>query len=245
VTAQTAVRGLEERGFNAWPALYTVVVDGWLLRLAQGHTKRANSVNALSPGGRFATVVAAAETLYRVHSLPLIFRLSPLAGAADDALAGMGFRSFDPAMVMTGPVGPAAVADPRVSLRPAPDAAWSAGFAAANGVPLSRRPTHERILASIRLPAAFAVLGEGGSDVAYGLAVVERGMSGLFDIVTVPGARRRGTGRRLVGALLAWGAAQGATSAYLQVSAANAPAIALYEGCGFRQAYRYHYRMRP
>jgi len=46
---------------------------------------------------------------------------------------------------------------------------------------------------------------EDGSPIAYGLAVVERGMVGLFDIVTVSEARRRGAGRLLVKSLLAWG----------------------------------------
>jgi len=43
-----AVRGLEERAFNAWPALQTVLVDGWAFRWANGYTKRANSANALA-----------------------------------------------------------------------------------------------------------------------------------------------------------------------------------------------------
>jgi phosphatidylglycerol:prolipoprotein diacylglycerol transferase len=42
-------------------------------------------------------------------------------------------------------------------------------------------------------------------------------------------------------ALLAWCTAQGARKAYLQVVAANAPALAVYDRFGFREAYRYAY----
>ena len=38
-----------------------------------------------------------------------------------------------------------------------------------------------------------------------------------------------------------WAREQGAMRAYLQVVAANEPAIALYRGFGFREAYRYDY----
>jgi ribosomal protein S18 acetylase RimI-like enzyme len=241
-----AIRGLEERGFNAWPALQTVISDGWVLRFAAGHTKRANSANALAPAAPFAPVLRTAEELYGRAALPLIFRLSPLAGEEPDVvLAGRGFHAFDESIVMTGPIGPEAAIDPAAVIRAAPDEAWSAGFAAANKVPVERQRTHDAMLAAIRLPAAFASLGEGGETVAYGLAVAERGMVGLFDIVTVPAARRRGAGRRLVRSLLAWGRAQGASRAWLQVVAGDGPAIALYDRLGFGEAYRYHYRARP
>ena len=41
------VLGLEERGFNAWPAPRNVYFGGWVFRLGGGYTKRANSANAL------------------------------------------------------------------------------------------------------------------------------------------------------------------------------------------------------
>jgi ribosomal protein S18 acetylase RimI-like enzyme len=238
-----SVRGLEERGFNAWPALQTMVVDGWLLRFAAGHSKRANSVNPLRPGESFGAVLETAEGLYAAQGLPTIFRVTPLAPWADALLEARGYVPFEESLVMTGGLATAAP-DPAVRLWPTPGPAWSAGFAAANRVGEDRRQTHDRMLAAIRLPAAFAVLEEEGQPAAYGLAVAERGMVGLFDIVTMPAARRRGLGRRLVRALLAWGAAHGAQSAYLQVIGDNLPAQALYRDLGFEVAYRYHYRKR-
>ena len=68
---------------------------------------------------------------------------------------------------------------------------------------------------------------------------------GLFDVATAPAARRRGVARRVTAALLAWGAAEGARTAYLQVAEENAAARALYAGLGFRPAYRYVYAVAP
>ncbi|WP_037447877.1 GNAT family N-acetyltransferase [Skermanella stibiiresistens] len=242
---EETVLGLEERAFNAWPALRSVLSDGWLMRFSEGLTKRANSVNAVRPTGMFRDTLALAEDLYARQRTPVIFRLSPLAGdEPDDVLHRIGYRRLDETMVMTAPVPGDARRDPAVTITAAPTPAWSEGFAAANGITPTMRNVHDRMLGSILMPAAFATVFEGGRPLAYGLAVAERGMVGLFDIVTVPEARRRGAGRLLVSSLLDWGRAHHAERAYLQVTATNERALGLYESAGFREVYRYHYRYR-
>lgn len=241
-----SIQTLEERAFNAWPALETVLVDGWVLRFAAGFTKRANSVNALRPKVGVAAMIGVAGPLYAAHGLPLVFRLSPLAGASADAtLEAQGFRPLDETIVMVAPLADDLVVDQAVTIATAPEGGWCAGFAAANRVPAQHRATHDRMLAAIRFPAAFAGLSAGGEPLGFGLAVIERGMVGLFDITTRPEARRQGVARRLVASLMAHGRQLGAAHAYLQVVATNAPAIALYRWLGFAECYRYHYRIAP
>lgn len=41
---------IEELALNAWPSLQTIVHHGWLLRFAEGYTKRSNSVQAIYSG---------------------------------------------------------------------------------------------------------------------------------------------------------------------------------------------------
>lgn len=239
------IRGAEERALNAWPALSTILADGWVMRLSRGYTKRANSLNAVAPATGIDAALAQAEPLYRAAGLRPIVRLSPLMPAGADAvLATRGYVAADPTTVMVADID-ALAAVPDVEITATANAAWAAGFAAANNVPERHRDTHDRMLAGLHLPAAFATLQRDGQPIAYGLAVVERGMVGLFDIVTLPASRRQGAGRRLVTALMAWGRANGASRAYLQVVDANVPARALYHGLGFHRAYGYHYRLGP
>lgn len=241
-----AVRELEEQAFRAWPALETLTIEGWLLRFADGHTKRANSVNALMPRIPVTGILPIAELHFATRRLPLVFRLSPLAGTVADAiLAAHGFQFLDETIVMTALIAANAADDGQASISAEFEAPWSTGFAAANRVPTAHHATHNRMLAAIPAATGFATLEAGGRPIAWGLGVAGGGMVGLFDIVTAAEARRQGAARRLVRALLAWGSRHGAGRAYLQVATTNTPAIALYQGLGFAEAYRYHYRIQP
>ena len=112
-------------------------------------------------------------------------------------------------------------------------------------MPQADRPVHDAMLRSIAWPCGFATLRHDGEAIGFALAVLERGAVGLYDLVVAPAARARGHGRVLVQGLAAWGAAQGARFAYLQVREASHGAIRLYRSLGFEDAYRYHYRLPP
>ena len=41
------IQKIEELSMNAFPALSTVLVNGWILRFSDGYARRANSVNLI------------------------------------------------------------------------------------------------------------------------------------------------------------------------------------------------------
>ncbi|MFN4120208.1 GNAT family N-acetyltransferase [Acidovorax sp.] len=240
------IRALEERSFNAWPARQNVLHRGWVFRISGGYTKRANSVNAVVPGAPFDGVREAAAALYARHGLPTVFRISPLAPAeADQELAEAGYRHFDPSLVLHRPLAAGALPPPSsgVIVTATPPDAWLSGFAAANGVAPHHRALHRSMLDAIAHPTAYALLHADGLAVGFGLAVLERGAVGLYDLAVAPEHRGSGRGQALVQALLHWAAQAGATSAYLQVRQQNAAALRLYDNLGFKPAYGYHYRV--
>jgi len=138
-----------------------------------------------------------------------------------------------------------ALANAGVHFADRPSDEWRQVNAAAGEHSGSAPALFDQLLGRIRAPLIFATVADGGQTASVGMAVAEAGRVGLFEIGTHPAHRRRGLARRVVGALLAWGAAQGATGAYLQVMPDNIPALALYQGLGFGEAYRYWYRVAP
>jgi GNAT superfamily N-acetyltransferase len=220
--------------------------DGWVFREAMGYTKRSNSAAALNANGDFSATLSLAERFYRSSGNPTIFRLTPLAGAEPDRqLAQHGYRLVEETIVMTMPLFATSLRDTSVTISADCTAKWETGYADAHQLTPEQRRAHRAILDRIApLPTAFAVAHDGERAVAFGLGVLDRGALGLFDIVTVPEARRQGAGRRLVQQLLRWGAEREAHAAWLSVIGDNERAKPLYTQLGFRELYRYHYRIQ-
>lgn len=239
------VAALEERLVNAWPCFETELMDGWLLRFAEGYSKRANAATPILPGARLdADAVAHVVRAFERRAIPVCVRLTGIEDpSAEAALAAAGLVDYDPALGMVAELDGALVRDPAVAIGAAPHAAWIAAAAAAYGGEKADAGRLGRIVGLIRQPAAFATLVLDGEDAAFGLAVAERGHVGLYDIVVAPGMRGRGLGRRLVATLMAWGHDEGARLAYLQMREANVVADTLYRSLGFRTLYRYRHRV--
>jgi N-acetylglutamate synthase len=241
---------IEEVCFNAFPSLKQVLFGNWLMRFADGLTRRANSVNALRPECARddpMAVIDAAESLYRGQGVPTIFRtLSILDPALDRALTGRGYSSEGASCVLYGAIGAlAAVADPAVRLLPLPQPEWLAVMARLQGHDPAQAATYRRIVAAIAVPARFALLAVDGVSAALAYGALHDGLLCYESVVTDPRYRRRGLGRRVIAGLAHWAREEGAAGACLEVEAGNAPALALYAQFGLAELYRYHYRREP
>jgi ribosomal protein S18 acetylase RimI-like enzyme len=245
---------LEAAAFAAWPCLEEAHLDGWRLRFASGYTKRANSANATSVSGAMSDAgIDEVERRYAARGLPAIFRLVsflPDAAATDAALEARGYVLTDRSLVMTAPLSAsnealdAAAGTVALAHGAAP---WLRAYQSVSGQIGPGQATHLSMLGAVDGPAAFAFDAPGGDDAAaacVGLGVLHGGRLGLFDVATREDARGQGRATRLCAGLMAWGRDAGATGAFLQVVAANARAIALYERLGFRRAYDYWYRVQ-
>ena len=239
-------RCIEEAGLNSWPALQQLLFDGWLVRFAQGYTKRANSVTPLYPPLRSAEEkLAWCERMYQERQLPPVFRLLSFVEESqrlDYLLAQRGYVLLDRTLVWSLQLLAEPAAQPTLQALALDD--WLPIYAGWSTRLSDLQHVHREMLASISSPTIYAALYQQGVCVACGLGVLEHDVCGLFDIVTDPERRRQGHGTQLVRGLLAWGRQHGARSAYLQVVDTNLAAQQLYAKLGFQECYHYWYRVQ-
>jgi GNAT superfamily N-acetyltransferase len=239
---------LEEIALNAWPALQQVFFDGWVLRTAEGFSKRANSVNALYPSSiELAEKISYCERYYGQRGLPALYRLTAASTPPhlDQFLAELNYRRFDPTLVMGRELpsdGPDIAQRPRTDFVQLDCEEWLAVHRQLKEINRTDQNQHQQILQAIPGARCLGVVIHREKAVACGLGVVEGDTMGIFDLVTAQEARRQGFGTRLMQDLFAWGRNRGVLWAYLQVMEANAPARRLYGKLGFEECYSYWYR---
>lgn len=237
----------EEACMNAWPSPKQIVLGKWLLRLSGGTTRRTNTVNPLR-GCDFdpAPVMDACADIYAANGLPLIFRVPAFAKGMDEKLNAQGFAAYDETLTLFADfAGALFEADKEVELAKQPSEDFFALRAIVNNNDEAADRIYRAMTDLIALPKAFVGLRAEGKLVSIAYGAIHRNMLVVESVGTAQDRRNQGFSRRVLGTLMHWAKANGATGACLQVLAANAPAIALYRRLGFTtDLYRYHYSRR-
>jgi len=248
------IRRFEEISNNAWPAVQTIQYDGWLLRFANGVTKRSNSVNLLYPSAMDPVEkIAFCEKMYQYRSITPCFKIAPVADPADidQILENRGYPVHSSISFQTMDLSSMAGTDKSnlsdglsTNINFVMTPGWMDNFIRMNGFDPARKETYIQIMNLVSTPKCLVSVFHNNRFVGVGLGILEDRFIGLFDIVVEPAFRNRGLGKRVVEIILHWGKKNGAKTAYLQVVSNNIPALNLYRKSGFSEIYQYHYRMQ-
>ena len=240
---------IEEAGLNALQTQRQLFYDGWLLRVSPGTAKRARSVNPYFGSTLSLDVkIDHCERVYGGYGLPTLFRITPFIHPThlERTLDERGYVVFQPTYVQLvalehPPDAPPATA---IELATPPMDAFVNEVAALRGSSEQQRAAHLERLSSTPLATRAIVARLNGRTIACGQAALDRDLAGIYDMVTDAAFRGQGAATHIVAEILRWAWEKGAAYAYLQVDAANAPALGVYRKFGFATAYTYHYRAR-
>ena len=103
---------------------------------------------------------------------------------------------------------------------------------------------HNTIINKIELPKAFLLVYDIKDIIGFGLGVLEHKYIGVYDILVDELHRNKGIGFRIMSSLLHWGKSRGAEYSYLQVMMNNKAGLGLYKKFGYREVYKYWYRVK-
>ncbi|GAA4699786.1 GNAT family N-acetyltransferase [Nocardioides nanhaiensis] len=215
-------RAAQHHGFALFDDLETAPLGSWTLRRSAAHrARRANSCLAFGPSGLDGD--AELQAVLAHYERPVVAVLSGSPEAERFLALGWRPESGDADTVFM-------IAGTSRALR-----------ASRRGL---SSPDDDPRLEESRGPRGASAVVRVGSA-ASGVAACDGDWVGFRSIDVAPEHRRRGLALAVMESLLDWGAEQGATTAYLQVLADNAPALALYERLGFTEHHRYRYLVAP
>jgi N-acetylglutamate synthase len=234
---------IERAAVCAWPALESSDIEGWLWRCTGGGSQRANSVSPLVfTGTDPQAAIAEVERRYRARGARPMFQVCEINQPADleSRLQARGYRVQEPCTTLAKDIAPSE-SPSEVEIASSADEPWLSVYLA--GISESRRDLAPSILTVVPAPRAFFLLRDRGEPMSAALGVVAHGVVIAECVATLAKFRRQSGSLRIMRALEAWGAGQGATIAALQAVATNAPAQALYAKLDYRPVGDYHYRV--
>jgi len=247
------IQTLEELSLNALPALQQILDDGWILRFADGYTKRANSITPLYQGiagENLVSKIRRCEALYQKYSLPPIFRLTnmPQWSELNLTLERLKYIKRDSVSVRVRSIDEESSLsnynNVEIAIADELSTEWLDNYVHTAEVPFRHWNTISTMLQIIPHSTCYGMLKHRDRFLSCGLGVLERNYLGIFFLVTAKQQRRRGYASQLISAMTDWGYSQGATKVYLQVETANQAGINLYNKLGFTEIYQYFYRLK-
>ncbi|MBG9334506.1 GNAT family N-acetyltransferase [Corynebacterium belfantii] len=228
------IRAIEVATAKAFPGIEHTWCGQWLLRAGDGVTERSNSAAPLGPQALFTPVpYEEIKEFYRRHNLPALIlvpeRIAP-------AIPGDGPEII----VMTHPLDSVAeIDDVHAEFLDQPDDDWLELYHF-RGKALPRHAL-ELLRTTIDGRMCFGRIKRDGKTVAITRGTITDSYLGYSAVEVAPEYRRQGLATELGAAMLAWGKAHGAHTAYLQVIENNVVGIGLYHKLGFVEHHRHKY----
>lgn len=243
------IKEIEEFSMNAWPALQTKLYDGWVLRFADGYTKRANSVNPIYESTMpIDFKIEFCEKEFSRHKLPIVFKLTTnsFPKGIEEKLKDRGYTRLDETSVKILEICKYKFREPEAIIieRELSDS-WFEGFLSCSNITDKKdQSTSRKILDNISGEIISVRKQVAGKTVGCGFGVIEREHIGIFDVIVDANFRRNGYGQDIMDGILGTALKRNAKKAYLQVVVGNSSAEKLYDNIGFKEVYRYWYRKK-
>lgn len=247
---QPTIKMIEDFSLNAWPSHQIQLYDSWLLRFSYFYTHRTNCVEQIGASSiPIEEKLDFCEDAYRRWGTPSIFKITPLLSPDfEQHLIRRNYEIQHTTEVMCLNYSDYGIRFPavRVELSHTITQKWiSALFALKSTTSAIHRQIVPSMYAAIpKDTLAASICNSAGQVVALGLGILDRSYIGIYAIHVHPHYRRRSYARSICETLLNEGNRLGMEGAYLQVVDGNIQAKALYTSLGFRDFYKYWFRVK-
>lgn len=237
------IRFFEEISSNAHVALNTMQYDGWIIRLANGYTNRANSVSVIYPSTISLDVkVPYCEEVYKKANLPCVFKLTEDDKELNKYLEAHSYKVVTPTDVMILELKDIIFQKGECVFSKEPTEEWLRAYFTFEGiVDITKQETFRLMLSKVLVDTLYCSVMKDGEVVACASAAMEQGYMLLQNVVVSPEYRGQGYGRVVCESLIAQAKESGAHHAYLQVVKENAVAVNMYLKLGYEKVYTYWY----
>ncbi|MHA1127008.1 MAG: GNAT family N-acetyltransferase [Candidatus Heimdallarchaeota archaeon] len=253
MTLQDDVLQYQSIATNNWPAKDLILMNGWILRVSEGITRRANSVLPLRyKGTNLDEDIDNVEKIYTDSKLSTVFQISDYYAPRNlhEKLLERNYRTEAESLSMVVPF------HKLKEIEENPDVTYECHeeqsdeffdvMKKISNITSERfeglKLIIDRILPSSR--AFFLIRLRNNLVIGYALGVAEMRKVGLYNLYVHKDYRRMGLAQNLLLKMKEWGISKGADGFHLCVQGDNAGAIDFYKKVGFKEIFKYRYLVK-
>ncbi|NHK30057.1 MAG: GNAT family N-acetyltransferase [Asgard group archaeon] len=245
------IRLLQEISCNAWPAKKNHILNGWIVRLAEGITRRANSVLPLGYyGNDVQKDVKQVEQIYDQWNLPSVFQIPDYYEPQEllSILEERGYVKEAESLVMSCSVNEISHISQNGSFsyshKKQESDEWFIALQQFSNASDDRINGVRKIINRISQPKNFFYAKKNGSIIGVALVIFERSHLGIYNMITNPEFRRQGIAKSIIYEIKKWCQDKDIENIYLQVQGDNLGAIKLYKSVNLTETFRYRYLIK-
>ncbi len=241
------IRSVEYMLMRSWPALKQEVYDGWIIRTANGYTKRVNSISPYYESFfDLDEKIEFCENYFNKKGLDIAFKLLEDKNCLeiDEILEKRGYLKESLVSVMKAPLVDVNFKLGDFFIDSEFSEYWFEFFVRERELNSTEAHTLREILKKNDHKNFYVFKKIDEKIVAGGLGVIEEDKLGIYNVFVSPNMRGKGYGEEVVKRIMIEGRRRNIEFAYLQVEKENKNAIKLYDKLGFKEIYCYWYRVK-
>lgn len=241
------IKSIEYMLMRSFPALKQEVYDGWILRYSNGYTKRANSISPYYESFfELEEKFEYCENYFRRKGLEVTYKLLEDNNCLeiDRELEKRGYERGEEVSVQEASLEGVKFVMTDLHMESEFSEYWFEFFVRERNLNELEADTLREILKKNDDKNFYVFKKDEDRIIAGGLGVIEEDRLGIYNIYVCPTARGKGYGKEVVKRIMVEGRRRNIDYAYLQVEKTNLNAINLYSKLGFKEIYKYWYRIK-
>ncbi len=241
----------QELVHNAWAAEHNVLYKGWILRLSEGITQRANSVLTIRYlGNDVITDIRNIENIFQSRNLPPIFQVADYFEPSNliKILIGEGYHARDETIVMSRSTEISQNIEKNENLtylieEGVPDI-WFKSLTKFSSSSEIRIKGIENIISRSSAEKITCFAQDGNEITGIVLGLREGDYIGIYNLTVDSQRRRERIGKSIMLKLMDWAHKSNIGVVYLAVEDDNVGARKLYQKLNFEEKFKYRYFVR-
>jgi ribosomal protein S18 acetylase RimI-like enzyme len=241
------IKNIENMLMRTWPALKQEVYDGWILRYSMGYTREGNSVSPFYESFfDHQEKFAYCEHYFESRGLKVNYRLIEEDNCLiiDKELGERGYVKESLMSVQEAELSSIKFNVDGLIIENQFSEYWFEFFSKEMNLTENESEVLRRILKKNDDNNFYVLKKEDNKLVAGGLGVIEGNKLDIYNIYVSHEARGNGHGEEVVKRIMLEGRWRNVDFAYLQVAVDNIKALNLYKKLGFKEIYKYWYRVK-